>query len=233
MWWLYVLFICLFVAAVLAFFIYKKVADKKTYEKLTKDLPETLQSVQEIDKNVPTEKMEEKTPETAEKNDASEGLEDFDFEENKIEETEEEQDFSINPFRSRRMACSGGREKLEADRKYHGLENKEEDEGMDIDLFDEEDASEENSKDENADLDAKFAEYEKFLRENLGIDDDEVDDKTNDEDEFDDFSDFDMNSLKGKSKSEIDDFIKNLSPKAKEILLSDILSRKNFDDDDK
>lgn len=225
------LFICLFVAAVLSFFIYKKVTDKKTYEKLTKNLPATLESAEEKKEEPATENLElpkEKAEEIV-KNDLA-NLEDFSFEEDKTK-TEEQHDFSINPFRSRRMARDGGREKLKQDRQYHGLENKDDD--MDLDFFDEEESVEEDSKDENSDLNEKFAEYEKFLRENLGIDDDEAEHKPIDEDEFDDFSDFDFDSLKGKSKSEIDEIIKKLSPRAKEILLSDILARKNFDDDDK
>lgn len=82
------------------------------------------------------------------------------------------------------------------------------------------DASE-NEKEEES-----FEEYEKFLRRNLDLETDETD-----EDALRAVRNFDYNSIKGKSESEIRQIIKNLPPKAQEILLTDILARKNWDEE--
>lgn len=83
-------------------------------------------------------------------------------------------------------------------------------------------------------FDQKFAEYEKFLKENLDSEDD-VDDEENyyeEEDnnnELDALINFDYSSLNGKSDEEIAEIIKLLPPKAQEILINDILGKKDFD----
>ncbi len=102
-----------------------------------------------------------------------------------------------------------------------------------------------NSQDENNDFeesdeeffDKKFAEYEKFLKENLDSEDDDEDsydensyDEEENNDELDALMNFDYNSLKGKSDEEIAELIKTLPPKAQEILMTDILGKKKYDD---
>ncbi|MDE6583347.1 MAG: hypothetical protein K2K31_01690 [Clostridia bacterium] len=127
---------------------------------------------------------------------------------------------------------------------------------------------EEDEDDDNAFLDAKFAEYEKYLRENMNFDDDEEDNFENNDnvvgmpvvdDGLDDFDldkiveelddgsaktfpksrneiykeyGFDINSLKGKTPEEIAEIVKGLPSNIQEMVLTDILSRKNFDDEE-
>lgn len=84
-------------------------------------------------------------------------------------------------------------------------------------------------------FDKKFAEYEKFLRENLDADDDDEEPQYNEDEEetnneLDALINFDYDSLKGKSDEEIAEIIKTLPPKAQEVLLNDILGKKNYDD---
>ena len=77
-------------------------------------------------------------------------------------------------------------------------------------------------------------------RENLSFEenDDKVEDDTtvidfdtvDDSDDLDALADFDLDSLKGKSDEEIAELIKSLPPKAQELLMTDILGKKNFDD---
>ncbi len=126
----------------------------------------------------------------------------------------------------------------------------------------------EEDEDDNAFLDAKFAEYEKYLRENMNFDDeDEEDNFEHDnvenmpivDDGFDDFDldkivedldednfkmtprkrkdiyaeyGFDIDSMKGKSPEEIAEIVKKLPANVQEMVLTDILSRKNFDDEE-
>lgn len=123
-------------------------------------------------------------------------------------------------------------------------------------------------EDDNAFLDAKFAEYEKYLRENMNFEDDEEDNFERDDnvvgmpaadDGFDDFDldkivddmednnvrifpksrteiykeyGFDMKTLKGKTPEEIAEIVKSLPANIQEMVLTDILSRKNFDDEE-
>ena len=110
-------------------------------------------------------------------------------------------------------------------------------------FVDDEDENEEtqyNDEDDDDFFDEKFAEYEKFLRENLSFEenDDKVEDDTtvidfdtvDDSDDLDALADFDLDSLKGKSDEEIAELIKSLPPKAQELLMTDILGKQNFDD---
>ena len=90
----------------------------------------------------------------------------------------------------------------------------------------------------------EIARYEKSLRESLKFDIDEEFDKFSKNQEngffsnnnftqkndFESFSNFDINQFRGKSQSEIAEMIKNFPPKAQEIILTDILARKNWDD---
>lgn len=118
-------------------------------------------------------------------------------------------------------------------------------------------------KKENADK--NLSAYERFLRQQLLDDDDDIDDDINnltnnsenpfsspfDDNPFDDdkpnsfneinplkenahsssLDNFDFDTLAGKTESEIKELIKDLPPKAQEIILTDILARKNWDDE--
>ncbi len=123
--------------------------------------------------------------------------------------------------------------------------------------------------DDNAFLDAKFAEYEKYLRENMNFDDEDEEDNFEHtdngvnmpeaDDGFDDFDldkivedldeenvktssrkrkeiyaeyGFDIDAMKGKSAEEIAEVVKRLPANVQEMVLTDILSRKNFDDEE-
>lgn len=99
-----------------------------------------------------------------------------------------------------------------------------------VNPFDFEDDEEEVDEDDDDFMDEKFAEYENFLKKNIDFEDD--DDWTNEEedDDLNAVKNFDFESIKGKDESEIREIIKSLPPKAQEILLGDILARKNFDD---
>ncbi len=113
-------------------------------------------------------------------------------------------------------------------------------------FVDETDDFEDDEDNGDDNFDEKFAEYEKFLRESLRYDseEDELKNVTNREnsgnndveeelegnDALNALTDFDFDSLKGKSDDEIAELIKSLPPKAQELLMTDILGKKNFDD---
>lgn len=102
------------------------------------------------------------------------------------------------------------------------------------------------SQDDDLD-DDEFAEYEKYLRSRLKLDDNDKDGEklSTDFNPFDDFSmddddekkinsisDIDYDSLRDKSPEEIRDMIKDLPPQEQQIIMDDILSLKNYDDDE-
>ncbi len=107
---------------------------------------------------------------------------------------------------------------------------------------------EESDEQDDDDVDNKFKEYEDFLRNKLNIDDDFDEDESDmrdfldqvkkdtdseeSQDDLEALKNFDYNSLKGKNEEEIVEIIKSLPPKAQQILMTDILARKNFDDED-
>ena len=64
------------------------------------------------------------------------------------------------------------------------------------------------------DLNKNFEEYEKFLRENLDFDDDEVTGE---------------NSGVNGTNKDFDEFMETLSPKAREFMMAEVLSRKNIE----
>ena len=99
-----------------------------------------------------------------------------------------------------------------------------------FDLEDEEEIEEdeENFDEEDENLNNRFEEYRKFLDQNFDFDDEE--ELEQNENELDALADFDFDSLKGKSEVEIAEIIKDLPPKAQELLMADILARKNFDE---
>lgn len=104
----------------------------------------------------------------------------------------------------------------------------------DFDIFD----------DDNGIDDDEIAKYEQTLRESLKFDiDDEFDKFQKKQEEglfasdpffakndFQNMPDFDFCKFKGKSQSEVLEMIKNFPPKAQEIILTDILNRKNWED---
>ena len=76
-------------------------------------------------------------------------------------------------------------------------------------------------------LDRKFAEYQKFLRENLDMDEDSMPPEIRTG-----FEDSDYGEFLNKSPDEIDEILKNSSPQTREILLSNVFARKEFEEDD-
>ena len=88
--------------------------------------------------------------------------------------------------------------------------------------------SKQNEDEEEDEIDRRFAEYQKFLRENLQMDDEE-----------DGFGpeiegqppEFETTDFTDKSPDEIADMVKNLPPQMREILLSNALGRKDFDEE--
>lgn len=227
MWWIYVVVIVFLSILAGCLFLWKRSRDKKLYEKLTKDIPPTLAEAEEKAKAENLERQETKERE----------IEEF-FQQEKQEEPQEVwaglEHYSISDDNDKIPARTNFREEHEDDE--------------DFDDFGDDD------------LNAKFAEYEKFLRENLNLDDDDLDSdddmiarqdkdankdalQTNQgnldgaefgdlEDEYAALSKFDFNSLRGKNPSEIKNIISSLPVKAQEILMTDILARKNYDDDD-
>jgi hypothetical protein len=122
---------------------------------------------------------------------------------------------------------------------------------VDFDDFgvEEDDEIPQGFEDDEDSLEEKYAEYEKFLKSNLedvetDSDAEDFDEEEklenqadNDSDELEDedlkaLADFDFNSLEGKNESEILELIKNLPPKAQQILMTDILRRKKYEDED-
>ncbi len=124
-------------------------------------------------------------------------------------------------------------ENLEINASQKTAENKEvltgELESFSLD-FDEKssDNSKQNEDGEEDEIDRRFAEYQKFLRENLQMDDEE-----------DGFGpeiegqppEFETTDFTDKSPDEIADMVKNLPPQMREILLSNALGRKDFDEE--
>ena len=216
---IYVCAIVLAVAMIVLFFVLRNKKDKKhlndyknskveNTDRIMKeaDLPQNLEKVQEIHK---VEITKEAPP--------------------KIDATFE--DFSLD---GNKNATSKSGKKAEV---------RIQDNNQFLSSVDDEDENEEmqiNDDDDDDFFDEKFAEYEKFLRENLSSeeDDDDLEDDTSvidfdtvdDSDDLDALADFDLDSLKGKSDEEIAELIKNLPPKAQELLMIDILGKKNFDD---
>lgn len=216
---IYVCAIVLAVAMIVLFFVLRNKKDKKhlndyknskveNTDRIMKeaDLPQNLEKVQEIHK---VEITKEGPP--------------------KIDATFE--DFSLD---GNKNATSKSGKKAEV---------RIQDNNQYLSSVDDEDGNEEmqiNDDDDDDFFDEKFAEYEKFLRENLSSeeDDDDLEDDTSvidfdtvdDSDDLDALADFDLDSLKGKSDEEIAELIKNLPPKAQELIMTDILGKKNFDD---
>lgn len=216
---IYVCAIVLAVAMIVLFFVLRNKKDKKhlndyknskveNTDRIMKeaDLPQNLEKVQEIHKVEITKEVPPKIDATFE-------------------------DFSLD---GNKNATSKSGKKAEV---------RIQDNNQFLSSVDDEDENEEmqiNDDDDDDFFDEKFAEYEKFLRENLSSeeDDDDLEDDTSvidfdtvdDSDDLDALADFDLDSLKGKSDEEIAELIKNLPPKAQELLMIDILGKKNFDD---
>ena len=107
------------------------------------------------------------------------------------------------------------------------LSSKNENELEDFSLDDEElsNGSADNEMDED-DLDRKFAEYQQFLRDNLNLDDDSDAENFNAEN----FSRR-MRNDEENIEEDISESIKHLSPKMREILISNALGKRSFEDD--
>lgn len=79
---------------------------------------------------------------------------------------------------------------------------------------------------DNDDLDRKFAEYQKFLRENLDLGDNDK------EDNYQSIDSMDFDDLMDNSPDKVASTIQAMSPEARNLLLTNVLARKNFDEDE-
>lgn len=91
---------------------------------------------------------------------------------------------------------------------------------------------------EDDDLEKKFAEYQKFLRENLDLEDEEVElskpgfrRTLGNEYEEDNLNENDFRRFRERrTNTQLSDLMEELSPQAREIFMSDIMARREFDD---
>ena len=251
---IYVSAIVLVCVGAITFFIVKDQRNKKLAEKLKKQAKEETATVSNgVVKNgdyaAKGENSKTKTDDEFAQHDIGTlpqeqtGLEDFSLQfEN--EKKKPKPSFDLNPFN-----LDGG---------FTGHAGKSENDEVDFDDFDLDDENFGQNDDGNDDdLDKKFKEYEEFLRRNLDLDDEDLEDddflKDVEGNENDDkvapaptfnnskspsaadmraLQNFDYDSLRGKSEEEIAEIIKSLPPKAQEILMSDILARRNFEDEE-
>lgn len=221
---IYVSSIVFFFAGAIGIFVFCDFKNKKIAKKLRQKNDEKNQTSLQENLNETSEEtlanIEQKSK------DLQNGLEDFQLEFEKKEPRKSKRNFNLNPFSS----------------------------GNDL---------KENNEEKDDELDKKINEYEDFLKRNLDLDDNDLDEDEmlsepyifddfpteNTENlenyppkvsqknyDFDDdlksFQKFDYNSLKGKSEDEIEEIIKNLPPKVQEILMSDILARRKYDDEE-
>lgn len=237
---IYVTAIVLVCVGAITFFLVKEKKNKKLAEKLKKQAKNeaALNSGGAAgDENSVSKTDREFSDDALPQNQA--GLEDFSLQFEK-EEKKPKPSFDLNPFK--------------LDNGFTGETDNHNDESDDLD-FEDDGFDSENDDD---DLDKKFKEYEEFLKRNLDLDD-ELDDEDflkdakfegneNDEkiapapklsrpnrpenNDLRALQNFDYDSLKGKSEEEIAELIKNLPPRAKEILMSDILARRKFEDEE-
>lgn len=98
-----------------------------------------------------------------------------------------------------------------------------------FDSFEDDDDDDWDNWEDDEDFKKRFADYEEFLKNDM-----DMNENTNDssDSEIDSIANFDFDSLKGKSEEEIAEMIKHLHPKVQEIMMSEILTRKKYDDDD-
>ena len=97
-----------------------------------------------------------------------------------------------------------------------------------------------NASDDEDELDLKFAEYQKFLRENLNLDsdDNEVDngfDGNMYQDNFPRFDGINFESLNRENiedDSDLETILRDMHPKARDIVLSSALEKKEIDDEE-
>lgn len=136
------------------------------------------------------------------------------------------------------------------------LQSQQEEQMEDFSFTGEEEAESDDLDIDTDEIDRRFKEYEEFLRKNVynnhevdsnhDAEDKKVDavpfeddyagelfinTKNSDHDDLSELSDFDYNSLVGKSEQEIEDILQKLPLKVQQIMLSDILARRKFDDE--
>ena len=208
---LYCVVIVVFCALVVTFFVVRDLKHKKNYKKLNEN--KEMQPSNDVMLGKETE------PDfiggTELKKEVE--FEDYNFEDgNETVKRGTTKPLRINPF----GFDEGADDESELDDKFEEYE-KFLRQSLDLD----EDDNQKDKKDEEDD-DKKFEEYEEFLRRNL-----DIDDKQNDTSDIDALANFDFNSLRGKSETEIDEILRTLPPKARELLMTDILAKKNYDEE--
>lgn len=224
---LYCAVILLFVGIAVTIFVVKLQKDKKRYKKLHESGEDGSQSKPVVEEK-PMDKFEEpvvqkEVQQQEIKQEVSAEFENFSL----GGEMEEKQDmprrrpFQVNPFEE----DDDEKDDEDVDDKFAEYERFLR-ENLDLDDEDEEENEKEEQDNEQTESDDKFSEYEEFLRKNLDLDNHDDDEK-----DLRALRNFDYSSIKGKSESEIRQIIQKLPPKAQEILLTDILARKNWDDE--
>ena len=98
-----------------------------------------------------------------------------------------------------------------------------------FDSLEDDDDDDWDNWEDDEDFKKRFADYEDFLKNDMDTKDKESDSSDS---EIDSLANFDFDSLKGKSEEEIADMIKHLPPKVQEIMMSEILTRKKYDDEE-
>lgn len=257
-WWvvlLYVLAIILLGAGVILFFVFKSRKDRQRLEKLKKQDKFDANKLENVrlgngtqifeKQENPTKNLEDSLNiknETINDNKTKENdvvLEDFSLGREKVEEKkslEHAKNFRRNAINFDDLTFSSTKLSKADDNDKEDFSEDFEDEELPLD-FDEED-------------DDRFLNYENFLKKQIeksenfessfDVDDSDFEDDEDasfgkidnemDED-LDALQDFDFSALEGKSQGQIDEIIKSLPPKAQEILMADILGRKDEDNE--
>lgn len=83
-------------------------------------------------------------------------------------------------------------------------------------------------EDEDDEIDRRFAEYQKFLRENLDMDNEE---ESGEMDQDDPYENFDPSEFMDRSPDEVSEMINKMPQQMQEILFSNALGRKDIEDE--
>ncbi len=248
---IYVTVIVLLCAGAIAFFVFKDKKNQKLGEKLKQKAREEskLEMKQDsvLGKEIATkiEELDASKEDVTQQTDSE--LENFSLE-FEDEKKKPKCKFDLDPFN------------LDGEFTWDHKDEKNGQNAKEDDGFEELKSFDDDEEIDDDDIDKKFKEYEEFLKRNLDLDDDDLNDDDLNDDEFINSNDrnfdesaknppprqaqnldnddlkalqeFDYDSLKGKSEEEIKQIIGDLPPKAREILLNDILSRRDFDEEE-
>ena len=214
---LYCVVIAVLCGLVVTYFVVRDVKHKKKYKELNKDKDVDVQHKSPL----PSEKDE---PSVSLENEVTEQKVEAEFEDFTLNGADEEiakrgtsRPLRINPF----SFDEEDDKEDDVDAKFAEYEKFLR---QSLNLDDQEEKKKENAEEDD---DKKFAEYEEFLRRNLDLNDED-----NQKSDIDALAKFDFDSIRGKSRAEIDEILRTLPPKARELLMTDILARKNYDEEE-